>query len=455
MDNPKLSSDLRNILGDDALTMLADAASQQNDIQFKAILASSIAQIDKLLSEQLSDVIQHKEFKALESSWSGLYGLCNLPVSQRRIKIKLLDMSWNRLSTDLNLSFDLKRSTLYKKVYMQELDTAGGNPFGMLVVDHKVSVDFSDQQDFDDLYTLQLISELGERALCPVLLGVNPHFFGDDQSRQLHDSARIKRILDSRDFQSWQLLRASESSRFLHLVLPEYFQRTAWNNCAAGFVFNEKHNEQSTLWGNSVYLLAGNVLREFDRISWFGFLRAYDEFGSYGAIVPEFAGQEITGRVEIFSEDDGFWAEQGFVPLSSLYLTEQNGFFSNQSVWHAPNESSRLLGMLQTNLMACRFGHYIKAQIRDQLGSYHSADDCRRSLEKWLRNYISEVDYGEDAVMARYPLKSCNIDLVEDPQDKTRYLCKITLQPQYQYEILDAHIVLATSVSDKEVGEAA
>ncbi len=116
MDNPKLSSDLRNILGgDDALTMLADAASQQNDIQFKAILASSIAQIDKLLSEQLSDVIQHKEFKALESSWSGLYGLCNLPVSQRRIKIKLLDMSWNRLSTDLNLSFDLKRSTLYKK----------------------------------------------------------------------------------------------------------------------------------------------------------------------------------------------------------------------------------------------------------------------------------------------------------------------------------------------------
>lgn len=455
MKNPEKRPELEKILGKDALIKLAQAASGQDSVQFKAILTTLISQIDRRLSSQLSEVIQHQDFKKLESGWRGLHGLCTLPVSQRRIKIKMLDVSWARLSADVNLCFDLKRSLIYKKVYMQELDTAGGNPYGMLVVDHKVSVDMADDQEFDDLYTLQLLAEVGERALCPVLLGVHPHFFGDDQNRQLHDSSRIRRILDSRDFQSWQLLRESNSARFLHLVLPEYFQRSGWKNCAAGFVFNESYSAQSSLWGNSVYLLAGNVLREFDRISWFGFLRAYDEQGSYGAIIPEFANRKVQSRVEIFSEDDGFWSEQGFVPLSSLYLSEQNGFFSNQSVWKAPNEASRLLGMLQTNLMACRFGHYIKAQIRDQLGSYDSADDCRRSLEKWLRNYISEVDYGEDAVMARYPLKSCDIELVEDPEDVTRYLCRITLQPQYQYEILDAHIVLATSVSDLEVGEVA
>lgn len=434
---------------------LLNAASSQDLIQFKAVLSSLIRAVDSKLSAQLSEVVQHSEFKKLESSWTSLKQLCVLPISQRRTRIKMLDLSWHRLSADLNLSFDLKRSQLYRKIYMRELDTAGGTPFGMLVVDHKVSADFAEDDEFDDLYTLQLIAELGERSLCSVVLGVDEYFFGDEPARQLHDNARIKRILDSQDFQSWQILRQHRASRFLHLVLPEYRLRGPWKDTPAGFVFNESHGENSVLWGNPAYLLTANVLREFDRISWFGFLRAYDEYGSYGAILPEFSAKPIESKVALYSEEDGFWAEQGFVPLTNLYLSEQSGFFSNQSVWKTPTESSRLLGMLQTNLMACRFGHYIKAQIRDQLGSYDSATDCKQRLEKWLRNYISEVDYGEDAVMARYPLKSCDIDLTEDPNDPTRYLCQITLQPQYQYEILDAQIVLSTSVTDQEVGEIA
>ncbi len=455
MSDLKLSQKLQDILGRSALLALAQVAQEQDIEQFKTTLTRLIAQLDNQLSDQLSEVIQHPNFKQLESSWLGLHGLCNLGVSQRRVKVKVLDWSWDKLSSDLNLCFDVTRSAIYRKVYRQELDTAGGNPYGMLVVDHKVSAELSDEQEFDDLYTLQLLAELGERALCPVALGLNEYFLGDDHQRQLHDNARVKRILESKDFQSWQLVRENTASRFLHLVLPEYLQRRAWQNCPAGFIFNERHSEQSSLWGNPAYLLASNVIREFDRISWFGFLRAYDEIGSYGAIIQPLAQQSIEAKVDIFSEDDGFWAEQGFIPLSSLYLTQQKGFFSNQSVWKAPTESSRLLGMLQTNLMACRFGHYIKAKIRDQLGSFDSADDCKRQLERWLKNYISEVDYGEDAVMARFPLKSCDIELVEDPQDKTRYLCQITLQPQYQYELLDAHIVLATSLSDMEVGEVA
>ncbi|MGF1767666.1 type VI secretion system contractile sheath large subunit [Enterovibrio makurazakiensis] len=428
------------------------ASSRDNDLgAFRSSVTRLISALDEKISEQLSLVIQEPQFKKLESSWRGLQSLIELPVSMRRIKVKMLDATWQEIANDVSLSFDVSQSTLYRKTYSQELDTAGGQPFGMLVIDHRVHPDFSDDSDYDDLYTLQLLSEVGERALCPITLGVDPYFFGDQPERQMHDNARIARILDSDDYRSWQLLRKNQPSRFLHLVLPEYSQRLPWQNYPAGFVFNEVPLSEPVLWGNPAYLLAANVLREFDRISWFGFLRAYDETASHGAILLDKNNQ--FARVDVFSEEDGFWSEQGFVALSSLYLSGQQGFFSNQSVWKAPDEASRLLGMLQTNLMACRFGHYIKAQLRDQVGSFDSAADCKRSLERWIQKYISEVDYGEDAIMARYPLKSCDIALIEDASDQTRYLCEIRLQPQYQYEILDAQIVLSTTVSSNEVGE--
>ena len=141
------------------------------------------------------------------------------------------------------------------------------------------------------------------------------------------------------------------------------------------------------------------------------------------------------------------------MPLASLYLSDQKGFFSNQSVWKAPSPDQRQLGMLQTNLMACRFGHYIKAQIRDQVGRYDSVESCRRSLERWLDQYISNVSYGEDSILARYPLRSCYVRIEESEHDKTRYLCEIMLQPQYQFEMMDAKVVLTASVSGQEVGE--
>ena len=421
--------------------------------QFKALITKLIANLDRVISEQLSTVMQDKHFKKLEASWLDLQLLTEKQVSSRRVKVKILDLSWGMVSDDLNYSFEIKQTALFKRLYANEFDTGGGTPFGLVVIDHKITSDYGEDEDHDDLYTLQLLSELAERSLCPVVLGVDEFFFGDDPNRQLHDNVRVKRILDSRDFLSWQLLRDKASSRFLHLVLPEYLQRRPYQNYAAGFIFTESNYRDNALWGNSAYLLAGNVIQEFERISWFGFLRSYNETGTYGAIIQH--DLSLTAKVDIYNEDDGFWAEQGFVPLSSLYLTEQKGFFSNQSVWKASTEELQMLGTLQTNLMACRFGHYIKAQLRDQIGRYDSMEDCKRGLENWLKSYISEVDYGEDSVMARYPLKASEVRIKEDSQDSTRYLCEIMLQPQYQYEMMDAQVLLTTSMPDQAVGGSA
>jgi type VI secretion system protein ImpD len=453
VNNPTSFANILNDLGQ--WRMLLEHAHKQDRASFKALLCRVITQLDQLMSDQLCEVIEAPEFKKLEASWSGLQSLVLLPVSYRKIKVKLLDFSWRMLSTDLNQSFEISRSALFKKVYSNELDTAGGQPFGLLVVDHHVQSDLDSDADFDDLYTLQLLAELGERSLCPVTLGVDNCFFGDEPGRLMHDPARIKRILNSQDLQSWQLLRNHNASRFLHLVLPEYRIRQPRQNYAAGFIFNEKNTNKAVLWGNPVYLLAANVLREFDRISWFGFLRAHDSSGSHGALIDlkDSDGLPLKARIDIFSETDGFWADQGFVPLSSIYLSGQLGLFSNQSVWKPVNEMAKTSAMLQTNLMACRFGHYIKAQMRDRVGTFDSALTCQRDLNKWLQNYTSNIDYGDETIMARYPLKNAEVSFIEDRNDATRYYCRIKLQTQYQYEMLETHITLMSDVSASELGE--
>ncbi|WP_261927125.1 type VI secretion system contractile sheath large subunit, partial [Vibrio aestuarianus] len=70
-------------------------AKSQSVAQFKALLVRLISEIDMSISEQLSNVIQHPNYKQLEASWMGLKSLAQLKVSQRRVKIKMLDLSWS------------------------------------------------------------------------------------------------------------------------------------------------------------------------------------------------------------------------------------------------------------------------------------------------------------------------------------------------------------------------
>ncbi len=436
-----------------------DCQGQNPEDRISAVIACLMAELDAVLSEQLTLVVRHKQFRELEATWRSLEGVVQAQGRKGMQRLKILDCSWAELSADLNLASEIRRCTLFRKIYSRELDTAGGEPFGLLLVDHRVSAGASSETGFDDLYTLQLLADLGARALCPVISGVDRYFFGDDPLRILHDRSRVGRILDSDDMASWQLLRTIESARFLGLVLPAVRLRHRWQDCFPGFVFNEPPDNDGELWGSASWAFVANVMGEFNRISWFGFLRSCDESGVSGAIVhhpgdtdrreqenPNYLCAPVAD-IDLPAEQDTFWAELGFIPLCSIYLSGQLGFFSNQSVYRADSgHNEQIKTMIQTTLMACRFAHYVKVLARDLVGSWDSADECRQLLQNWIQNYVSEVDYGEDAVMARYPLRAAKVMLTTDAEDRTRYRCEISLLPQYQYDYLDSYIQLATDV---------
>ena len=415
---------------------------------FKALLAKVILDLDEALSRQLSLVIQAASFKALEASWRGIEFLVSESASFRKVKLKILDWDWDAISRDLRYSFELKRTGLYRKIYSDEFDMAGGTPFGLLLVDHKIKSNDEEDVNSDDLYTVQLLSELAEVALCPAILGVDYCFWGDEPGHLFQDLSRIDRILKSSDFNSWALLREKPSSRFLSLVFPEYLVRSSYQHHCAGFLFNERPTHKNMLWGNAAYLLVANVIREFDRTNWFGFLTSYNASGSYGAIVQ--SQEPIVSRIDIHSEDDPFWRAHGFIPLSSVYLTHQKGFFSNQSVWRPSDKDSENEASLQTHLMACRFAHYIKAQIRDRIGRFETPDSALDVLKRWLQKYTSSSSHSTERAMAAYPLHSFQIKVEKINGDETKYQCEVILTLKYQSNLQNVQVFLSTPLNNKK-----
>ena len=419
----------------------------------EATIQKLVAGIDEMLALQLNTIIQHPDFKALESLWRGVYFMvANIPSGQaaKSVRVRLLDMSWNELSDDLNLSANIQSSILYRLIYQQELNTLGGDPFGLLLVDRSVSVELDPLNPHDDLYTLQLLSELGQEALCPVIMPLAPDFLGTDDANVWSDIYRVSRILGSDDFMGWQRLRTLPSSRFLGLTLPQILLRPPWQGYTRNIVFNEYAvygMGSDCLWGNSAFAFASNIIQEFLRIRWFGFLRIAGSSG--GAVVKLVEGQVCAAKLKITDRLEEFYCEQGMIPLMTCYLDQQLAFFNNCSVYKTPvdDDEMRLTNMLQTTLMGCRFGHYLKQLIREYIGSYDSAVSCQRNLNNWLQSYTSNVDYADDTVLARYPLKKASVS-VWGQEDMGIYHCEVQLQPQYQFDVMNTSIVLKTNASE-------
>lgn len=447
-----------------ALAILVSATSDNSgnkitDVsKLTALLLKMISVIDQKLSEQMSLILQHEQFQDLEARWSSISNLITVPFNKNRIKIKCLDYNWNVVSTDLNLSPSLKYSQLYNKIGNNELNTLGGEPFGLMIIDHQVSAELSDFSEYDDLYTLELLGALGQHCLCPMLLSPEDTFLGESDAKWLSDTDRVNKVINGPDFLSWQKLRRVDSSRFLGLTLPKIKIRAPYKHHCCGFVFDEimpKKQDRYGLWGNAHFAFASTTIREFNRISWFGFLKSRWNDRLQGAVVnlPELTfphcWQFPQAKTRLFGHLAQFYAEQGFIPLAHSPLTDKYFFMDNHSVWQgAGHADDKVLSLIQTTLICCRIAHYLKVQIRELLGSFLTAQECEQYLSKWLSKYVSNVSSGNDETLAKYPLRSAKISVKEAKGSPGEYVCEVSLQPQYQFDMFAGQILLTTDLAE-------
>jgi predicted component of type VI protein secretion system len=68
----------------------------------------------------------------------------------------------------------------------------------------------------------------------------------------------------------------------------------------------------------------------------------------------------------------------------------------------AANANARLSSQMQYIMATSRFAHYMKAIMRDKIGSFMERSDCEGFLNRWISNYVLASDTGTQADKAKY-----------------------------------------------------
>ena len=82
-----------------------------------ATIDARVAELDSMISRQLSAIMHAPEFQKLESSWTGLNYLVKNSSTSPNLKIKMLNATKKELVKDFQSALEFDQSTMFKKFY--------------------------------------------------------------------------------------------------------------------------------------------------------------------------------------------------------------------------------------------------------------------------------------------------------------------------------------------------
>jgi type VI secretion system protein ImpD len=369
---------------------------------------------------------------------------------------------------------------LFKKVYSEEFDMPGGEPFGLLIGDYQVRHRPSLEHPVDDVAVLRGISQVAAAAFAPFVASAHPALFGLDSFRELGLPIDLQAVFRQLEYLPWRSFRESEDARFVGLTLPRILLRTPYEDDGSrvdGFHFHEDvegSDNSRYLWGNAAYAFAAVAIQAFDSHGWLADIRGVRQDPTdhhliaggglvSGLPVHSFSTDrsglipKYSTAVLITAEREKELEELGFISLCHCWDTEWSAFYSNASV-QAPKQydtvaatvNARLSAMLQYTLCVARFAHYLKLLGRAKTGSFTRAEELQNYLQTWLQQYTTARDSASYTDKARYPLREARVQVSEHPGKPGCYLCVAHLRPHFQLEQLIAAIKLETEITPVE-----
>ncbi|MCP4657562.1 MAG: type VI secretion system contractile sheath large subunit, partial [bacterium] len=254
-----------------ALNLLIHAVSDSEEAVEKVdkvLVDSVIAEIDKKISAQVNEVMHNAEFQKLESAWRGLRFLVDRTNFRRNIKLEILNVSKDELRNDFEEVPETIQAGLFKHIYEQEYDQAGGEPIGGIIGNYEF------ENTVQDLALLRNLSKVAAASHAPFIGSVGPKFFGAKSVEELPLLPDIAPIFEKTEYMAWRGFRESEDSRYVGLTLPRFLLRTPYGPetvPAKSFHFEEEAGGESHdkyLWGNASFAFAATLTRSFSDNGW-------------------------------------------------------------------------------------------------------------------------------------------------------------------------------------------
>jgi len=448
----------KNLVSEFVSQVLEGAMTVSKDAE--AMINARIAQIDHLISIQLNEILHHEQFQKLEASWRGLKYLLDQSETGSNLKIKVLNASKKELLRDLQRAPEFDQSALFKKIYEEEFGIFGGSPFAGIVGDYEFG------RGPEDIELLEKISNVAAAAHAPFLSAAAPDMFNLESFTQLDAPRDLGKIFDTTEYAKWKSFRASEDSRYVALTCPRILMRLPYGKETKpieGFNFEEHvsgADHSKYLWGNAAFALASRMTKAFALYGWCAAIRGVEGGGLVdGLPVHNFytdsgdVAMKCPTEVPITDRREKELADLGFAPLVHCKGTDYAAFFSVQSCnkpklydSDAANANARLASQLPYIMATSRFAHYLKAMMRDKIGSFTSRTECERWLNKWITNYVTPDDSASAATKAQYPLREAREEVMEIPGKAGAYRAVAFLRPHFQLDELTVSLRLVAEL---------
>jgi type VI secretion system protein ImpC len=426
-----------------------------------ANIDARIAEIDQLISDQLSEVMHAAEFQKLESSWTGLRYLCKQTSTGEQLKIKVFNTTKKELVKDFKTAIDFDQSALFKKIYEEEFGTFGGAPFATIIGDFEID------RGAEDMYFVEQMSHVAAAAHAPFITAASPVLFGLESYTDLGKPRDMSKVFDTVEYAKWKSFRESEDARYVGLTLPRFLGRQPFDPkdgvTCEGFNFVERTDgtdHGKYLWVNASYAFAARLTDAFEQYGWCAAIRGV-EGGGLVEDLPTHTFKTDDGEValkcptEIAITDrrEKELNDLGFIPLVHCKNTDYAAFFGAQSVQKvkkydsdAANANARLSAQLQYMFAVCRISHYLKSMMRDKIGSFASAESIETYLNTWINQYVISSDDASQEQKAKHPLREATVQVQEVPGRPGVYRAVSFLRPHFQLDELSVSLRLVAEL---------
>lgn len=426
-----------------------------------------IAAIDALLAAQLDAILHHPRLRRLEAGWRGLAWLVRGVPPGATVRVKLLNLGWPELCRDLERAAEFDQSQLFRKVYEEEFGSPGGEPFGLLVVDHEVRHRPGPGAPTDDVGALTSLAGVAAAAFVPTVLAASPALLQADCFADLALAGNLDDPFRAAEYARWRGLASREDMRFLAVALPRLLARAPWGDDPSrrdGFRYVEDAaNNDDRVWMTAGYAFAAVVARAFAAHSWPADVRGSETDRLSGGLVDGAPFEPFASDGEWFrpaldlvltDRQERSLTDAGLMPLSALPFGQQAVFASVRSLQSPPrftdapaNANSRLSAQINSMLCVSRFAHYIKLMGRDMVGAFRTASEIEQHLHVWLQGYVNGNAASGGDGRARFPLVAAQVSVQERPGRPGVFGCTVHLQPHFQLDDVAATFRLVTDIA--------
>lgn len=443
-------------------------------------LDRDIVAVDDLIAAQLDAILHHPRMLRLEARWRALFWLITQTDGWIGVRIRVLAIRWNELARDLTRAGrEFDQSEMFRKIYEEEFGQAGGEPYGLMVIDHDVSHLPQGTPPVDDVTVLDRLRGIAAAAFVPMVLGAAPRLLGLESFEDLQRLPDLATTFTQTEYAAWNALMGRRDTEFLAVMLPHVLVRPPWEDDPFHpLPFRYREHAPTTaerVWTTPGFAFAFVAARAFAHYGWPANVRGADVDIDDDGSVWDAGGIVSNLPVEWFRTDpEGVWprlplqivltehqerdlVNAGLMPVSTLPFSTELLFGVAPSLRRpethigpdaaVADANARLASQINAVLCASRFAHCLKVMARDMLGSVQTPDMIQRRLQAWLTEYVNGSQSDDPDLQARYPLQEGVVEIRERPGMPGSFACKMYLKPHYQLNGVGALFSLDTEIA--------